>query len=260
MRIRVLSARSGLLWIRDGWRLFGKHPLSLAGSMAAGVLMVWLPSTIPWVGRAVGAVVAPIVSLGFIASCRAADAGRMPSITLYADGLRDSQTRRQLLLLGAVNATILLMLFAILQLTGMDDAIKVVSGPNQEPMVETNPGLLAAHLALSTPLLMAMWLAPPLVGWLRLPALKAMFYSFFACWRNRWPLLTFIAGALGVASMATVLLAVIVDLLVSDRATGALLMTPILLALLAVIQGGIFRMYTQVVDAAPEVSPAASTS
>jgi hypothetical protein len=252
MRIRVLAARNGLIWIRDGWRLFGRHPLSLAGSVAAGLLIVWLPSTIPWVGLPLGAVLAPIASLGVIASCRAADAGHIPSVTLYADGLRDSETRRQLLVLGAINAAIVLVLVAIVQATGMDDAIKVVPGPDQQPIVETNAPLLAARLALSAPLLMAMWLAPPLVGWRHLPAVKAMFYSFFACWRNRWPLLTFIVGVLAASSVATVALAVVVDLLVKDRTLGALLIAPIALALVAVFQGGIFRMYTQIVDTAPE--------
>jgi hypothetical protein len=258
MKIRVLAARNGLIWIRDGWRLFGRHPLSLAGSVAAGLLMVWLPSTIPWVGPAIGAVVAPIVSLGLIASCRAADAGRIPSVTVYADGLRDSETRRQLLVLGVINASIVLVLFAIARATGLDEAISVVPGPDQQPKLEAHPGLLAARFALSAPLLMAMWLAPPLVGWSHLPALKAMFYSFFACWRNRWPLLIFIGGVLGVAAMATTVLAVIVDLLVADRTFTALLIAPMSLVLLAIVQGGIFRMYTQVIDAAPEQPTAAA--
>ena len=256
MKIRVLAARNGLIWIRDGWRLFGRHPLSLAGSVAAGLLMVWLPSIIPWVGPAIGAVLAPIASLGVIASCRAADAGRIPSVTLYADGLRDSETRRQLLVLGAVNAAIVLVLVAIVQATGMDDAIKIVPGADQQPKVETNPALLAARVALSAPLLMAMWLAPPLVGWRHLPALKAMFYSFFACWRNRWPLLTFLGGVLAAGAVATVALAVVVDLLVTNRTVGALLIAPMSLALVAVFQGGIFRMYTQVVDTELEPPPA----
>ncbi|HEY4037494.1 MAG TPA: BPSS1780 family membrane protein [Burkholderiaceae bacterium] len=252
MRIKVLAARNGLIWIRDGWRLFGRHPLSLAGSVAAGLLMLWLPSTIPWVGPAIGAIVAPIVSLGLIASCRAADAGRIPSVTVYADGLRDSQTRRQLLVLGAINASIVLLLVAIVQATGMDDAIKVVSGPDRQPRFETNPALLAARIAMSAPLLMAMWLAPPLVGWRHLPALKAMFYSFFACWRNRWPLLAFIGGVVAAGSVATMALGVVVGLVVTDRTVGALLIAPIALALLAVFQGGIFQMYTQVVEPSAE--------
>ena len=140
----------------------------------------------------------------------------------------------------------------------MDQAISIVPGPNLEPKVEADPALLALRVALSAPLLMAMWLAPPLVGWQHLPALKAMFYSFFACWRNRWPLLTFIAGVLSVGLVATVALAVVVDLLVTDRNLGALLIAPLSLALLAVVQGGIFRMYTQIIEAAPEESPAAA--
>ena len=256
MRIRVLAAREGLTWMRDGLRLFGRHPFSLLGSVAAGLMIVWVPSLVPYVGPAVGAVLAPIASLGLIAACRAAEAGRIPGLAIYADGLQDRDTRRQLLMLGGINAVLVLLLMAIAQVTGMDQAISIVTQPNQEPKVEADPALLALRIALSAPLLMAMWLAPPLVGWQHLPALKAMFYSFFACWRNRWPLLTFIGGVLSASLVATVALAAIVDLLVTDRTLGALLIAPVSLALLAIVQGGIFRMYTQIVDAAPEDSPA----
>jgi hypothetical protein len=248
MRIRVLAARDGLIWIRDGWRLFGRQPWSLGGAVAAGLLIVWVPATIPWVGTALGAVVAPIASLGLIAACRAADAGRRASVSVYAEGLRDSQTRRQLLLLGAVNASIVLVLLAIVQATGIGDAIRVTQGADQQPTLDADPALLAAHFALSAPLMMAMWIAPPLVAWLHLPALKAMFYSFFACWRNRWPLLTFLVGVFVAVMMATMALTVITTVLVDNRTVAALLIAPTSLALLAVIQGGIFRMYTQVVD------------
>jgi hypothetical protein len=251
MKIRALAARNGLIWIRDGLRLFGGHPVSLLGSVAAGLLLVWLPSTIPWVGPAIGAVLAPIASLGLIAACRTADAGRMPGVRVYAEGLHDPQARRQLLMLGVIYALIMLPLIAIMQAAGMDQAILIVPGPDQQPKVEVHPGLLALRIALSTPILMAMWLAPPLVAWQRLTAPKAMFYSFFACWRNRWPLLTFIAGAVGAGSLVTVTLTAIVGLLVPDRGVAALLVAPLLLALLAVVQGGIFRMYTQIVEDIP---------
>ena len=249
MKIRVLGARNGLIWIRDGLRLFGGNPLSLLGSVAAGLLIVWLPSTLPRVGPAIAAVLAPIASLGLIAACRAADAGRIPGVAVYVDGLRDPQTRRQLLTLGVINALIVVPLIAIGQATGMDRAISIVAGPNQPPQVEVHPGLLALRIALSTPVLMAMWLAPPLVGWQHLTAPKAMFYSFFACWRNRWPLLTFIGGVLGAGALTTVVMAAIVSLLAPAQVV-AVLIAPLSLALLAVAQGGIFRMYTQIVEVA----------
>jgi hypothetical protein len=251
VQIKVLAARNGLVWIGDGLRLFGRHPLSLLGSVAAGVLLVWVPATVPVVGPALAAVLAPIASLGLIAACRAADAGRVPGVTVYADGLRDPHSRRQLLTLGVINALIVLPMIAILQATGMDQAISIVPGPNQEPKVEAHAGLLALRLALSAPVLMAMWLAPPLVGWQHLTAPKAMFYSFFACWRNRWPLLTFIVGVVGGGSLATVLLATIVTLLIPGGAAAPLLVAPLSLALLAVLQAGVFRMYTQIVEVTP---------
>jgi hypothetical protein len=258
MIIRLLPARTGLSWMREAARLFGRHPVSLLGSVAAGLLLVWLPSTVPLVGPALAAVLAPIASLGMIAACRAADAGRIPGLAAFADGLRDPQARRQLLMLGAINAMIVLPLYAIVLATGLDEALRIVPGPGQEPAIEAHPGLLALRIVLSAPVLMAMWLAPPLVGWQRLPAPKAMFYSFFACWRNRWPLLIFICGVVGIGSLATVVLAAIVDLLVPDRAVGTLLIAPLSLALLAVVQCGVFRMYAQVIGEAPPDQGAAA--
>jgi hypothetical protein len=252
MKIRALPARNGLIWIRDGLRLFGRHPLSLLGSVAAGMLLVWLPSMVPWVGPAIASVLAPIAALGLIAACRAADAARIPGVSIFADGLRDPQTRRHLLMLGAIYALIMLPLVAIMQATGMDRAISIVPGPNQQPTVEAHPALLALRIAVSTPILMAMWLAPPLVGWQHLTAAKAMFYSFFACWRNRWPLLIFIGSAVGAGSLAIVALITIVTLVVPTPAAGAVLIAPLTLALMAIVQGGIFRMYMQVVDTTPD--------
>jgi hypothetical protein len=257
MRINVLAARDGLTWIREGLRLFGRHPLSLLGSVAAGLLIVWLPSMVPVAGPAIAAVLAPIASLGLIAACRAADSGRIPGVAVYAEGLRDPQTRGRLLALGAINALIVLPLMALLQAAGMDQVISIVPGSGQEPKVEVHPGLLALRVALSAPVLMAMWLAPPLVAWQGLPAPKAMFYSFFACWRNRWPLLAFIGGVIAAGSVATVVVAAFVALLVPDQVMAVLLVAPLSLALLAVVQGGVYRMYTQVVGAR-SVDPSAA--
>jgi hypothetical protein len=248
MRIRVVAAREGLTWIRDGVRLFGRHPLSLLGSGAAWLLIVLLPILVPVAGPAITAVLAPIASLGLISACRAVDAGRTPGLGVYAEGLRVAHTRRSLLVLGAINALIVLPLAAIVHATGLDQAVTVTSGPGQ-PKMAVDPGLLALRVAVSTPILMAMWLAPPLVAWEGLSAAKAMFYSFFACWRNRWPLLTFIAGVMATGSAATIVLVAFLVLLLPGQIATALLIAPLFLALLAVVQGGVYRMYMQVVHA-----------
>jgi len=248
MIIRVLPARTGLAWIRDGVRLFGSRPISLLASIAVGLLLLYVPAMVPVAGPALAAVLAPIAQLGMIAACRAVDAGQVPGVRVYTQALTDAGRRRDLLILGAINALIVACLVAIGQMAGLDDALKIVTGPNQEQTVQASPGLLAMRIALSAPVAMAMWLAPALVGWNGLPAPKAMFYSFFACWRNRWPLLTFVAGVVGAGSLITVLLAALASAVIADGASATFVMAPLSLALLAVIQCGVFRMYRQIIE------------
>jgi hypothetical protein len=251
VKILALPARDGLAWIRDGLRLFVRNPLSLPGAVAAGLLLVWLPSMVPWVGPAIATLIAPLASLGLMAACRAAAAGLTPRATVYVEALRDPQARRQLLTLGLINMLIVLPLVAIAQFTGLDRAIDVVQPPGGQPTLDVHPGLLALRIAVSTPLLMAMWLAPPLIAWERLPAAKAMFYSFFACWRNRWPMLVFIGVALGAGSLAILIAATMVDALVRDEAAAALLIAPLYLVLVTVMQAALFRMYSGIVEPDP---------
>src|SRR6267154_2969343 len=73
MIIHVLPARNGLAWVRDGLRLFGRRPISLLASVAAGLLLVTVPAMVSIAGPVLAAILAPIASLGMIAACRAAD-------------------------------------------------------------------------------------------------------------------------------------------------------------------------------------------
>jgi hypothetical protein len=246
--IRVLPARNGLVWLRDGLRLFGRRPISLLASVAAGVLLVFVPALVPPVGPVLAAIVAPIASLGMIAACRAVDAGQIPGLRVYAQALRDAGTRRDLLVLGAINAVIYLLLSAVAHVAGLDNAVVSVQRPNQAATIEVNAGLLALQAALYAPIWMANWLSPLLVGWHRLSPLKAMFYSFFACWRNRWPLLAFLCSSLGGSAAVTVLLLAPLALLFADARSAAFMIAPLSLGLMAAFQCSVFRMYAQIVQ------------
>ena len=228
-----------------------RRPLSLLASVGMGFVTVSLLGMLPTVGTLLAAIAAPATALGMIAACRAADAGQVPSIAQYVEGLKDVHARRQLLTLGLINAVIVLAMIALIRSLGLENALRVVQGPDQQPTVEAHPGLLAIRIALSTPVLMAMWLAPPMVGWHQLPAVKAMFFSFFACWRNRWPLLVFLAGTIGIGFAATLLLAGLAGLVGGDATSATVVIAPVSLALLALLQCGMFRMYRQIVQAEP---------
>ncbi len=248
MMIRVLPARDGLVWIRDGLRLFGRRPISLLASIAAGMLLVFVPALVPPIGPVLAAILAPIASLGMSAACRAVDGGQVPGLRVYAQALRDAGTRRDLLMLGAINAVAYLLLSALAHVAGLDHAVVSVQRPNQEARIAVDPALLALQVALYVPIWMANWLSPLLVGWHRLPPPKAMFYSFFACWRNRWPLLTFLCGSAGGSAAVAVLLLTPAAMLIADARSAALMIAPVSLGLLAAFQCSVFRMYLQIVE------------
>jgi len=255
MIIRVFPARSGLVWLREGLRLFGRRPIALLASIAVGMLLVLAPALVPPIGPVLATLVAPIASLGMIAACRAVDEGQIPGLRVYAQVLQGAGALRELLILGAINAALYLLLAILAHAAGLDRAAPAAQGADQAAALGVDPALLALQLVLFAPIWMANWLSPLLVGWHRLPAPKAMFYSFFACWRNRWPLLAFIGASAGGSAAVVVLLLAPVAMVLADARSIGFMVAPLSLALMAVFQCSVFRMYRQVVDE-PQPQPA----
>src|ERR1700704_1765339 len=57
---------------------------------------------------------------------------QVPGLRVYAQALRDAGTRRDLLMLGAINAVAYLLLSALAHVAGLDHAVVSVQRPNQE--------------------------------------------------------------------------------------------------------------------------------
>ena len=104
--------------------------------------------------------------------------------------------------------------------------------------------------------LMLTWFAPQLVAWHRQPVGKAMFFSLFACWRNRWPFLVLGLALgflfIGVSWSATLLM----NVLELSPTLGSMLLAPIALVLTAVAYSTQYPIYRTVIEtqlaAAPE--------
>lgn len=90
------------------------------------------------------------------------------------------------------------------------------------------PSMLIA-LTLSTPVLMAYWFAPILVGWWGMSAPKAMFFSFIACLRNWRPFLAFSIAILVMGGLIPGLVLGIVGALVPFLSSLMLLALPLVL-------------------------------
>ena len=150
----------------------------------------------------------PGLSVGLLKAARLAERNEPFGVKTLIESLREHP--KTLCLLGAI------YLFCSLGAMGLSALIdggmffqlmlgKIQEIPNSQDEVDS---LLAALLivVLMTPVLMAYWFAPVLAAWHHMPAGKALFFSFVACWMNWRPFLTYGIGLLLWAALFPALL------------------------------------------------------
>jgi hypothetical protein len=186
VKARIVPSAHGARWLIEGWRLFRAAPLGWLAAVFAYWLLMTLISLVPIAGIVIAAVLVPAFSVGFMAVARAAGRGAPLELSLLFDGFRNG--RNSLLILGAVYFACLAVLLAATMLA--DDGVLVrwmAAGERPGEAAAQSEEFLAAlamAAALYTPVMMMFWFAPPLAAWHSIGALKALFFSFFACLIN----------------------------------------------------------------------------
>jgi CHASE2 domain-containing sensor protein len=115
---------------------------------------------------------------------------------------------------------------------------------------------LTISVLLYAPVLMLNWFAPQLVAWHRQPLGKALFFSFFACWRNKWPFLVLglvlMALSLGVGYLTTELLRA---LGLSPQMTS-MLFAPVAMIMTSITYATQYPIYRAIIEPRADVPPA----
>lgn len=243
MLIRTVSAGTGALWLRDGWRLFARQPLGLSAMVVVYLMMLFVPALIPFIGIAISGVLAPFATVALLAACREVDAKRAPTINLFAQPFQDTRVRAQLALLGMINAALVLAVAVLGALLGGPEPSQAPASIQDIPL-----DAVALQLVLYTPVLMLMWFAPVLVGWHRLTPGKAMFGSVVACWRNKGALLVYGVVVSLMMMTASALVVLLVSSLFSSRQALSVVLAPLALVLMTLVQASFYPMYRAVFD------------
>ena len=270
LSIRTRNAAAGLAWVRAGMRLFARRPLVIVVLVALGPMLIWSLGLVPIVGTPFALILVPAISIGMLSVCRAVDEGAMPGLASYTAALRDPVARLRLLKIGVYYALVVGAL--VTAMSFLPDGSSAPSGASPPPgasgPAETSPApsgapvpevpdlaltptrlvLFLASLVIWVPLQMTVWFAPALVAWHQLPASKALFFSFFACWRNRAPMLVYLLALLGLVFLAVIALAALIGALNAKETFAQYLLAPLPLLLLAITQTSTLAMYRDVVD------------
>lgn len=196
MKLRLVPARQGATWVKQGIAAFFKQPLALLGLLFLFMGSMTLLSLLPVLGSIVALTLLPAATLGLMAATREITKGNFPMPTVLLAAFRAGrQQLRAMLVLGLLYAV---ALFVVLGLSAAVDGgqfarLYLGGGGLSEEMVQQQAFQNAFMLAtvLYIPVSLLFWHAPALVHWHQVPPVKSLFFSLVACMRNFWAFTVF---------------------------------------------------------------------
>ena len=228
MKLNIVPARTGTLWVRLGIRTFFKQPLALAGLFFMFMAAMSVLSIVPLVGNALALALLPAATLGLMAATQEAEKGKFPMPSILISAFKaGQQQKRAMMILGGLYALGFLLVMGISALFdgGGFARLYLVGGKLSTEMVQASDFQTAmwVAMALYLPLSLMFWHAPALVHWHGVPPVKALFFSMVACMKNFWALTLFGMTWLGVFLGVGVVVTFITSLAGSAELVGAVM-------------------------------------
>jgi hypothetical protein len=234
MKLQIVPAKQGLVWVKQGIRTFWRQPLAFTGLFFLFMAWVSVLSMVPFIGAALALLVLPAATLGLMVATEQAASGKFPMPTVMLVAFRAGQQRlKAMLLLGVLYALSFLAVMAISALVDGGGFAKVylANAPITPEVVNDTDFQTAMWLTtiMYVPLSMLFWHAPALVHWHGVPPVKSLFFSAIACWRNLGAFALYLLAWAGVFVAGAMLILLISSALGGNDLSAAVLMPGALL-------------------------------
>ncbi len=244
MKLNIVPARTGLLWVKLGMRTFFRQPLALSGLFFMFMALMSVASVVPVVGTALALALLPAATLGLMAATQEASKGNFPMPLILLTAFRAGrQQLRAMLVLGALYAAGFLAVMGISTLFdgGKFARLYLLGGKITPELVNAPDFQMAmwAATALYLPLSLLFWHAPALVYWHNVPPVKSLFFSLVACFRNLGALTVYGLAWLAVF-MGAGLVVMLAATLVGSSEFGATMLVPVVLMIAAMFFTSIY--------------------
>ena len=244
MRLNIVPARTGLTWVKLGFRTFMQQPLAMSGLFFMFMAMLSVATMLPLIGAALALALLPAATLGLMAATQEATKGKFPMPLILISAFRAGRQQLQsMMVLGALYALGFLALMGISSLIdGGDFARLYLMGGKISEEVVMQGSFQAAMwvtLALYVPLSLMFWHAPALVHWHGVTPVKSLFFSCLACYKNRGALTVYGLTWMGIFIASIVVVTMIAGLL-GNPAIAGLAMFPIALIMMAMFFTSIY--------------------
>jgi hypothetical protein len=256
MKLNIVPARTGILWVRLGIRTFFRQPLALTGLFFMFLAIMSVASLVPVIGLALTMALLPACTLGFMAATREADAGNFPMPLVFLSAFRAGrQQLRAMLTLGVMyGAGLWLVIGATTLVDGGKFASGYIAGTTSPADIARDPELwsgMLTFLALQLPLSLMFWHAPALVHWHRVAPVKSLFFSLVACMRNFWAFTLFGLAWVGIMAVLVQLVTLLAGPLGSPPLAG-MVFVPGTLMITAMIMTSTYFTFRDCFQITPE--------
>ncbi len=195
MILKPVPPVQGALWVRDGFRLFGRYPLAFSVMFAAFLFVALLSALVPLVGALLMLGSLPLLSLGFMVAAESALNSGPVHPGHYITPLKaDPGRRKSLLLLCALYgaATVLIMVVSDWVDGGTFEQLqKLMASSGKQAEIDAimaDPAFawgLFVRFGLAALLGLVFWHAPALIHWGHQGVGQALFSSALAVWTSR---------------------------------------------------------------------------
>ncbi|MBL8378178.1 MAG: hypothetical protein JNM79_09935 [Burkholderiales bacterium] len=263
MHVRTLPAAHGWLWILHGFSLFRAHPALWLLLLLFYWLVLLLAGAIPLVGPLLGTALIPGLAAGFMVACRAVQEKTPPLPAQLLSPLK-TNTRPQLVL-GALYLGALTLVLTVVALADGGALFRIMllgAKVSRQSIPELQMSALLGIIVYA-PVMLAFWFAPALTLWEGMSPQKALFFSFFAGWRNLKPFMVYGLGWVLFALVVPMIIGLIAGALLPRQGSGAslvaLIIMPYMLAVMCAMICSFYSSYVAIFAAqedAPEGAPA----
>ncbi len=182
---RTVPPGNAVEWLKQGWATFITNPgIWIAMAVIFFVIFLGL-SIVPLIGTLAAHLLTPILGAGMLIACQKVAKGDKLEITDLFEGFKRNTSN--LIMLGVLYmAGMLAILLVLMLLGGGSMAGGMMMGRSGGLGLAMGGIMLTAllSLALSVPLVMAVWFAPALVLFNNMQPVPALKASFDACLKN----------------------------------------------------------------------------
>lgn len=213
-----LPARTGIVWLKQGFNLFRQQPFLLTTLIFLQLISLLLLARVPVLGQVAPLILLPAFAMSIQQACHLIDEGRPVTIMVILTGFQ-GESLSPLLKLGAVYLVvfmvIMLAMMPFIDMAALEQFSKTMQANAGSPRPTMDPEVAASlvtYMVIPFLFMLVMLLlsfAPALTHWKKMPTFKAIFYSIFAVFGTAAPVLTLIAALTGITLLALPVIGVV---------------------------------------------------